>query len=107
MENKGKVRNKFGIEIQGIELPEEIKKRIASEFQEVVLRNIASLDLRKDAGSGSNGPLKRILEEDYYYKPVFYNEWIGFLLKYLKDFQKDQVDTLPGEVQRDIEMFTN
>ena len=106
MENKGKVRNKFGIEIQGIELPEDVQKRIASEFQEVVLRNIASLDLRKDAASGSNGPLTRMLGVDYYYKPVFFNEWCGFLLKFLKDFQKDPVNTLPGEIQQNIEMFT-
>ena len=69
----------------------------------MVLRNIATLDLRKDAGSKSNeiGPK----QEDYYYYPVFRRNWVGYLIKYLGQYQNDPVNTLPGKVQEEINLF--
>jgi len=98
---KDDATNKFGIEVQGIDLPEEIKKRIASELQEVVLRNIATLDLR--------GPRPQEIgpkQEDFYVKPVFERRWVGFLLKYLGQFQNNPVKELPGQINENPTFFT-
>jgi hypothetical protein len=37
--------SKFTVELKGIKLPEEMESKINQEIREVVLRNVASLDL--------------------------------------------------------------
>ena len=97
---KDDATNKFGIEVQGIDLPEEIKKRIASELEEVVLRNLASLDI---------GPRPQEIgpkQEDLYIKPIFKQWWYGMLAKYLGRLQDERVKDLPGQINENPTFFT-
>jgi hypothetical protein len=99
-DQKDEAINKFGIEVQGIELPEEIKKRIATELQEVILRNLSSLDIAPRPEE--IGPK----QEDLYIKPIFKQWWYGGLIKYLGRLQDERVKDLPGQINENPTFFT-
>lgn len=41
-------RNKFEVSISGLELPEEVAKRLESEIKKTALREIANMDTKGD-----------------------------------------------------------
>jgi hypothetical protein len=57
---EGEKSSKFSVEFRGIKLPPEVEKRIASEIQQVVVRNVAELDLPQGVEAvfpGIRGPI--------------------------------------------------
>jgi hypothetical protein len=85
MENQNSV--KFGVDIEGLKVPEEIKKKIAGEIEAVVLRNIAETDLvvnGKFVGSHIRNPY-----------------WFGIIARYLEDLRNIQ----DIKVKENIEMM--
>ena len=52
---------KFGVQVEGIDISEELNKQIGSEIMEVVLRNIAKLDLSKDGDQGPYSPRRSVV----------------------------------------------
>ena len=57
---------KFGVQVEGIDISEELNKQIGSEIMEVVLRNIAKLDLSKDDTKAPSSPGGRLYTQGFF-----------------------------------------
>ncbi len=49
---------RFVAELKGIKLPAEVEKRISTEIQQVVMRNLATVDLKGDYAAKFPGILR-------------------------------------------------
>jgi hypothetical protein len=84
---KNQNSTKFGVDLEGLNIPDEIKMKIAGEIEAVVLRNIAETDLVK------NGK--------YVGTHIRYPYWWGLIACYLDSFAN-----IPDiKVKEDIEMM--
>jgi hypothetical protein len=90
MENN-QVEAKFAISIDGLKIPEDLKNKIASELEAVVMRNIAEID---------NGEPKKVAGN------IIRNPgWKGLLIRRFLDRQRwNEVPELT--INKELNLFT-